>query len=98
LYELLDDLGIAFSAPLRPSVLDRNSSTVNPPVVTEPLDKCGTPAGHDCGRAGTKKTDGRQLAGLLSVRGNRPESRHAGKEGNKLSTPHERSNSFILAS
>ena len=39
--ELLDDLGIAFSAPLRPSVLDRNGSTFNPAVVTEPLDKRG---------------------------------------------------------
>src|SRR5262245_35650757 len=70
-------LSEALAAALRPANLNRDVATFHPTEFAQPLHECGEPLALDQGRGGAQESDGRQLAGLLRARRERPRRRAA---------------------
>src|SRR5215831_15628730 len=66
------DLSETLAAALRPANLNRDVATFHPTEFAQPLHECGEPLALDQGRGGAQESDGRQLAGLLRARRERP--------------------------
>src|SRR5262249_12745658 len=71
------DLSETLAAALRPANLNRDVATFHPTEFAQPLHECGEPLALDQGRGGAQESDGRQLAGLLRARRERPRRRAA---------------------
>src|SRR5262245_21242266 len=71
------NLSETLAAALRPANLNRDVATFHPTEFAQPLHECGEPFTLDQGRGGAQESDGRQLAGLLSERRERPRRRAA---------------------
>src|SRR5262245_9161969 len=71
------NLSETLAAALRPANLNRDVATFHPTEFAQPLHECGEPLALDQGRGGAQESDGRQLAGLLRARRERPRSRRA---------------------
>src|SRR5262249_17679856 len=85
--ELGGDLSIAFVAPLRPSIFDRDGTALNPAEIPQALHKSGYPLARGRRRSRAQETDGRQLRRLLRGRRDRPRH-HATEEGDELAPLH----------
>src|SRR5262245_30184345 len=80
------DFGIALRASFRPTILDRDSATLDPAEVPQSLHECSCPwSPARCVRA--QQPDGRQLARLLRACRARPSRRNAEK-GDDLAPHH----------
>src|SRR5262249_51962697 len=86
--ELGGDLGGAFIATLRPAILDRDIPPLAPAQLTQPLHKGAGPLALCCSRARAQKPNGRQLAGLLRARRERPCCRRATEQRDELAPLH----------
>src|SRR5262245_43910263 len=71
------NLSETLAAALRPANLNRDVATFHPTEFAQPLHECGEPFTLDQGRGGAQESDGRQLAGLLRKRRERPRGRAA---------------------
>src|SRR5262249_24178140 len=69
------NLGIALVASLRPAILDCDGATFDPAELAQPLHKGGGIVAPSSSRGRAHQPDGRQLAGLLRTRGERPHRR-----------------------
>src|SRR5262245_63366674 len=78
------DLGEALAAALRPANLNRDVATFHPTEFAQTLHECGEPLALDQGRGGAQESDGRQLAGLLRARRERPRSRRAAEQRDEV--------------
>src|SRR5262245_16135865 len=81
------NLSETLAAALRPANLNRDVATFHPTEFAQPLHECGEPLALDQGRGGAQESDGRQLAGLLSARRERPR-RCTAKQCDELAPPH----------
>src|SRR5262245_5649860 len=81
------DLSETLAAALRPANLNRDVATFHPTEFAQPLHECGEPFTLDQGRGGAQESDGRQLAGLLRKRRERPHNR-AAEQRDELAPPH----------
>ena len=70
-HELARDLGDAFGPSLRPTILDRDSATLDPAELLQPLRKGSSPYSPTWS-VRTQNPDGWPLARLLCVRSKRP--------------------------
>src|SRR5262249_16615612 len=82
------DLGGALGATLRPAILDRDSTTLDPAEFAQPLHEGGDPLALGCRRARAKVPDGRQLTCLLRARGKRPCDRRAAEQRDERAPLH----------
>ena len=86
--ELGGDLGEALAASLRPAILDRDGATLDPTEFAQPLHESGDPLAVGRRRARAQEPDGRQLAGLLRARRERPRRRRAAEKRDELAAFH----------
>src|SRR5262249_18948906 len=86
--ELGRELGEAFAASLRPAILNRDGATFYPAEFAQSLEESGRQLvlRRRCGRP--QEPDGRQLAGLLRARHERPRGSRAAKQRDELAAPH----------
>src|SRR5215475_1341936 len=84
------DLSETLAAALRPANLNRDVATFHPTEFAQPLHECGEPFTLDQGRGGAQESDGRQLAGLLRKRRQRPR-RRAAEQRDELAALHAHS-------
>src|SRR5262249_8798691 len=91
------DLSETLAAALRPANLNRDVATFHPTEFAQPLHECGEPFTLDQGRGGAQESDGRQLAGLLRKRRERPHNR-AAEQRDELAPAHYSITSSTLAS
>ena len=70
-----DDLGIAFGAPLSPTIHDRDGAAFNPSELAQPLDERVEPRALADHRAAADKPDDRRLSCGLRMRGQWPRRR-----------------------
>jgi hypothetical protein len=94
----LDELGRnlsgALAATLRPAILDRDSTTLDPAEFAKPLREGGDPLALGCGRSRAHVPDGRQLRRLLRVRRKWPRGRSAVEKRDELAAFHLRAHSI----
>ncbi len=74
--ELGCNVGLALGASLRPAIIDRHSTTLDPVKFTQSCHKCGSPWLKDRGVC-TEVADCRHLCRRLSARRHRPSTRSA---------------------
>src|SRR5215471_18658948 len=74
------NLSETLAAALRPANLNRDVATFHPTEFAQPLHECGEPLALDQGRGGAQESDGRQLAGLLRARRERPRRHRAAEQ------------------
>src|SRR5262249_7428957 len=75
-------------ATLRPAILDRDSTTLDPAEFAQPLHEGGDPLALGCRRGRAQETDGRQHRRLLRTRSERPPGRRAANERNECAAGH----------
>ena len=86
--ELGRDLGQSLDAPLRPTILDRDGTALDPAEFAQTLDKrCRALALSRC-CSPAQDADGRQSARLLSARRDRPRGRRAAEQRDELAPVH----------
>src|SRR5215468_9271520 len=91
------DLSETLAAALRPANLNRDVATFHPTEFAQPLHECGEPLALDQGRGGAQESDGRQLAGLLRARHERPRRRRAAEHRDELAAADHRMTAFVIA-
>src|SRR5262249_47628438 len=82
------DLGGALGATLRPAILDRDSTTLDPAEFAQPLHEGGDPLALGCRRGRAQVPDGRQLPRLLRARRERPRNRRAAEQRDEFTALH----------
>jgi hypothetical protein len=70
--------------PIHKAILNRDAAALDPAEFAQPLHKSGNPPVHGQRRARAQEPDGRQLAGLLRARRERPRSRTAAEKRDEL--------------
>src|SRR5262249_31094429 len=85
--ELSSKFGIALAASLRIPIFNCEIATFYPAKLAQPLHKSSDPLTFGGRRSGSQIPDGRQLAGLLRPRDQRPRCRRAADERDELAAP-----------